>query len=74
MKKIVIIEKECDNWKFSSNVNKVIRAALNSFFFLKKTFCTQQKHKKHQKHQRKKNATKQKHKNANKWTKIKNAP
>ena len=29
----MIIEKDFDNWKFSSNINKVIRAVLNFFFF-----------------------------------------
>ena len=32
MKKIGIIEKDCDNWKFSSNINKVIRAVLDFLF------------------------------------------
>ena len=31
-----MIEKDCDNWKFSSNINEVIRVVLNSFFFYKK--------------------------------------
>ena len=26
-------EKDWDNWKFSSNINEVIRAVLNFFFF-----------------------------------------
>ena len=51
---------------FSSNVNEVIRAVLNFFFFFTKRFRTHQMHKKHQKHQKYKDATKQKHKNANK--------
>ena len=47
----------------SSNINEVIRAVLNSFFFfLQKRFCTHRKHQKHQKNQKHKNATKQKHK------------
>ena len=68
----MIIEKDCDNWKFSSNINKVIRAVLNFFFFFTKRFCTHQKHKKHQKALKAPNALKgtktlrQKHKNA-KW-------
>ena len=42
MKKIVIIEKDCDlkiracnRMNFSSNINEVIRAVLNSFFYEK---------------------------------------
>ena len=35
----MIIEKDCDNSKFSSNINEVIKAVLNSlFFFLRKDF------------------------------------
>ena len=33
-----MIEKDCDNWKFSSKRNEVIKAALN-FFFLRKDFA-----------------------------------
>ena len=52
---------------FNSNVNEVIRAVLNFlFFFFTKRFHTHQMHKKDQKHQKYKDATKQKHKNANK--------
>ena len=43
---IVIIEKDCDNWKFSSNINEVIKAVLNLIFFTKR-FCKHQKHYKH---------------------------
>ena len=57
----------------SSNINEVIRAVLNFFFFLRKDFARTKKHQKAQKHKKHKNATKQKHKNANKRTKIKNA-
>ena len=39
-KRIVIIEKDCDNWKkdcdnwkFSSNINEVIKAVLNFLIF-----------------------------------------
>ena len=53
LKKIAMIEKDCDNWKkivikkihacnrmnFSSNVNEVIKAVLNSLFFLRKDFA-----------------------------------
>ena len=72
MKKIVIIEKDCDNEKFSSDINEVIRAVLNFFFM--KIFCMHKKHKKHKKaqgkkdtkstkkHKNHKNITKQKHK------------
>ena len=28
--------KDCDNWKISSNTNEVIKAVLNSLFFLQK--------------------------------------
>ena len=61
----------CNRMNFSSNVNEVIRAVLNSLFFFTKIFRTHQKHKKHQKHQKHKKH--KKHKNANKPTKIKNA-
>ena len=44
---------------WSSNVNEIIRAVLNSLFFFTKRFWTHQKHQKHQNH---KDATKQKHK------------
>ena len=40
IKKIVIIEKDCDNLKFDSNINEVIRAVLNFLFFsLRKDFA-----------------------------------
>ena len=35
----MIIEKDCDNSKFSSNINEVIKAVLNSLFFLRKDFA-----------------------------------
>ena len=38
LKKIVIIEKDCNDWKFSSNINQVIRPVLNFFFLLQKDF------------------------------------
>ena len=31
-----MIEKDCDNWKFSSNIDEVIKAVLNSIFFYEK--------------------------------------
>ena len=49
----------------NSNINEVIRAALNSLFFFIKRFRTHQKHQKHKKHKKYKkykNATKQKYK------------
>ena len=51
----------------SSNLNEVIRAVLNFFFYEKilhapKSTKSTKKHQKHQKHQKHKNATKQKHK------------
>ena len=68
MKKIVITEKDCDNEKFSSDINEVIRAVLNFFFM--KIFCMHKKHKKHKKAQGKKDtkSTKkhQKHQKAQK--------
>ena len=48
----------------SSNINEVIRAVLNSFFFFSKKFRTPQKAQKH---------NQEKVQNANKRTKIKNA-
>ena len=35
----MITKKDCDNWKFSSDINDVIRAVLNSLFFLRKDFA-----------------------------------
>ena len=32
----MLIEKDCNNWKFSSNINEVIRAVLNFLLFLYK--------------------------------------
>ena len=29
-----MIKKDCDDWKFSSNINEVIRAVLNFLFFI----------------------------------------
>ena len=34
-----MIEKDCDNLKFSSNINEVIKAVLNFLFFLRKDFA-----------------------------------
>ena len=31
-----MIEKDCNDWKFSSNVNEVIKAVLNFLFFYEK--------------------------------------
>ena len=56
-----MIEKSCDDWKrlwlkklhacnkmnFSSNVNEVIKAVLNSLFFITKRFHMHPKAKKH---------------------------
>ena len=46
--KIVIIEKDCDKQKFSGNINEVIKAVLNSYyyytFFLRKDFARTKKH------------------------------
>ena len=56
------VEKDWDNWKFSSNINEVIRAVLNFFFFFTKRFCMHAKckrHKKHKKHQNHQNKIKQ---------------
>ena len=33
---IVLIEQDCNDWKFSSNVNEVIRAVLNFLLFFYK--------------------------------------
>ena len=35
-KRIVIIEKDCDNCKFSRSINEVIQAVLNFLFFYEK--------------------------------------
>ena len=65
-KKIVTIGKACDKKrhisninKFSSNVNEVTRAVLNSLFFFTKRFHMHQRHKRHKMY---KDATKQKYK------------
>ena len=78
----MIIEKDCDNEKFSSDINEVIRAVLN--FFLGKYFaCTKstkstkitqgkkdtkstKKHQKHQKAQKSQKHNQAKAQNANK--------
>ena len=39
-----MIEKDCDNLKFSSNINEVIKAVLNFLFFLRKDFARTKKH------------------------------
>ena len=61
MKKIVIKKiHACNKMNFSSNINEVIRAVLNS-----RTDQKHQKHQKYQKYQKRKkhkNATKQKYK------------
>ena len=49
-------------WMESSNVNKVIRAVLNSLFFLRKDFA----HTKSTKRTKRTKTSRQKHKNANK--------
>ena len=57
----------CNKMNFSSNINEVIRAVLNSIFvFFIKRFCTQKKHQKAPK------CNKAKTQNANNQTKIKN--
>ena len=60
----------------SSNINEVIRAALNSLLFFTKRFCTHEKHQKHRKTPKRQKA--QEHNQAKaqiakKRTKIKNA-
>ena len=66
---VVIIEKDCDNEKFSSDINEVIRAVLN--FFFRKIFCMHKKHKKHKNNTRQKRHKKhQKAPKAPKSTKI----
>ena len=65
----MIIEKDCDNEKFSSDINEVIRAVLN--FFFRKIFCMHKKHKKHENNTRQKRHKKhQKAPKAPKSTKI----
>ena len=54
----MIIEKDFDNRKLSSNINEVMRVLLNFLFFLQKDFARTKKHQKapktskHQKAQR----------------------
>ena len=80
IKKIVTIEKYCDNWKrlwlknhvsneinFSSNVNEVIRAISSLFVLFYKTISHAQKAQKAQKAQRRNQAKAQKRKQVNKW-------
>ena len=65
----MIIEKDYDNEKFSSDINEVIRAVLN--FFFRKIFCMHKKHKKHKNNTRQKRHKKhQKAPKAPKSTKI----
>ena len=49
--KVVIIEEDCDDMNFSSNINEVIRAVLNALvlFFLQKDFTSTKRTKNHQK-------------------------
>ena len=49
-----------------SNINEVIRAVLNFFFFLTKRFCMHKKHQKHQKGQKAQKHNQAKAQNANK--------
>ena len=42
-----MIEKDCDNWKISSNINEVIKAVLNFLFFLQKDLAHTKSTKKH---------------------------
>ena len=58
----MIIEKDCDNSKFSSNINEVIKAVLNSLFFLRKDFA----HTKSTKSTKRHKYTRAKAQNANK--------
>ena len=66
MKKIVIIEKDCDNEKFSSNINKVIRTVLNFsfiylfYFFYEKILLPQKAQKAQNEHNAQKGQTTQK--------------
>ena len=58
----------CNKMNFSSNINEVIRAVLNSIFvFFIKRFHT------HKKHQKAPKCNKAKTQNSNRQTKIKNA-
>ena len=53
LKTIVINEiYACNRMNFSSNVNEVIMAVLNSLFIFTERFCTHQKHQKHKKHKK----------------------
>ena len=66
----MIIEKDCDNRKFSSNINEVIRAVLNFFllllFFFYKKVLHALKALKPLKALKGTKTLRQKHKNANK--------
>ena len=42
-----MIKKDCDNWKFGSNINEVIKTVLNSLFFLQKDFAHTKSTKRH---------------------------
>ena len=57
-----MIEKDFDNWKFSSNINEIIRAVLNLLYFFTKRFRTHQKHQKHQSTKRHKDTRAKAHK------------
>ena len=57
MERIAIIKKDCDQkihvfnkMNFSSNINEVISAVLNSLFFLQKDFARTKSSKKHKEH------------------------
>ena len=64
-----MIEKVCDNWKFSSNINEVVRVVLNSLFIYLFIFYEKILHapKAPPKALKDTKTLKQKYKNANKW-------
>ena len=69
----------CNKMNFSSNINEVIRAVLNSFFFYKKishapkSTKSNKSTKKHQRHKKAQKHNQAKTQNPYKRTKIKNA-
>ena len=84
VKKIVIVEKNWNNWKdiFSSNIDEFIETVLNLLFFLRKDFTrtestkstkSTKRHKKHQKALKPWKHTQAKATNANEQAKTKNA-
>ena len=68
----MVIEKDCNNWKFSSNINEISRTALNFLlFFYEKILHVQKSTEKLKKARKNTKTQPNKSTKANKRTKIK---